>query len=885
MKMIKKFVLIAALFGLVACGSNAIRTQADKEIDWSTLDSNDFSPTKNGGELGSFDLISPFNGVIGESFTEFTWGKSENAKYYMLEVCSSDLFINNNPNIDYYSKSNIIATSFKIHSTFIFKDTTYYWRVFAYNDGENRKLSNTTNSFFIKAQELDEVEFPIGDADDWILHSQGCRADISIDDNNFFNNDKTSVVVTTNTEDNPTGGGYIIVTKTVEKNTYGTDALFFNMYYSGHDADLYVRLIDRDNEYWVAPVQISTNAKQSIIIKFDDFVQRTRDVTVANEKFDHERIKYFEIVYEQFGDGVLLMSSIQAVKFDNYKSFFIDKLDFTEYPENAWVYENYDFETTKTKDALSLKYYGKKDEGKTPINGYGFAKLNVNRFFSKGDSIKMTVKVTGASFTNVILRIYEEDTDRWSYMIPFSKIKLDEEQTFVIPFKAFGKSSITADGKRQFYYILNLQFGLEGAGASNSGTLTFSNFEIVNLKDYRTEEFRAVTVDGLIENFDQYTYNHDIYYLWECTDENKDEYMVLDSAHKFGKNNVYDGQFEYKADMADAKYTLPIKTPDSSFTSFNFLMKDASIKKDDPKFSHLDNVSPDVFISLQLQSGEIYQYIIVGLERAWYQYEISFKDFYLANRGDIQFLPAALTSDMISSISFAFKYYYFDYMGNPSPTYMDGNIVYIDNIYLGHAAETSQVLKEQIIHKDENGVAMVDDFESYESTDDMLDYWSDGRSYDYQQKELSNDVSGRGGNHSGKYKFLSNSDSPAYYIAPSIGSDVDCRGIKLDLKCTVKATIYINFYITIGTSQAQYRATLTSVETSWYEYMIGVSNFSIVGSSSTRPLTKNDLVNINRISIGVVYYAGSGANTQYVYADNIAFDDAITNTTFTRTAL
>ena len=879
MKALKKIVLLAALFGLVACGSNATRTNADKEIDWDAIESNEFTPTKNTGALGDFDLIAPYNGAIGETFTEFSWEASENASYYMLEICSSDLFISGNPNIDYYSRNNINATSFNVHSTFILKDTTYYWRVIAYNDNKDSMLSDSTNTFFIKAEEVDEVEFPIGSPDDWVLHSQGCLADISINETNFFGNDKDSVVVTTKTEDNPTGGGYIIITKTVEKNTYGTDALFFNMYYAGHDSELYVRLIDRDNEYWVAPVQVSTNAKQTIIIQFSEFVQRTKDVTVANETFDHERIKYFEIVYEQFGDGVLLISDLKTVKFDNYKSFFIEKLDFTAYPDSDWTFENYEFETVKTEDELKLNYYGTNEEGKPKINGYGFAKLNVNRFFAKGDSIKFTINATGGSFKNAILRIYEEDTDRWSYKIPYKQIILGEDMTFVIPFKAFGKSSITADGKRQFHYIINLQFGLEGA--YTEGSLSFKNFEIVSLVDYKKESSRAVSTEGLIENFDQYVYDYEMYYIWDCTDANKDEYMVLDQDHKFGKENVQCGQFEYKADMADAKYTLPIRTPDSSFTSLSFYMKDASLKKDDPRFSHLDNVSPDVFIDIKLTSGEIYQYIIVSLDRFWNEYEISFSDFYLSNRQDIQFLPSSLISDLIESISFSFKYYYFDYMGNASPTYMDGNIVYIDNISLGKATETSITLKEQIIHKDENGVAMVEDFENYKTSSDMLDYWSDGRDFDYQEKGISSDVSSSGGKNSGKFKFVTKKDSPAYYIAPTIGSDVNSRGIRVDLKCEVKATVYLNFYLSNG---MQYRATLSSIETSWYQYKVGFSSFKDVNGGS-RPFTRNDIGSITRISIGVVYFGESSTTETYLLVDNIAFDDAIANADFAKIAL
>ena len=882
MKKLSRFVLLAALFGMVSCGANILRADARKEIDFSTLESNEFTPTTNKGTLGEFDLVSPFNGAVGESFVEFTWEESENATSYMLEVCSSELFISDSSDIDYYSKNNISTTSFRIHSTFISLDSTYYWRVFAYNDGQDRKLSTSTYSFYLKAQEADQVEFPVGNADDWRLHSDGSYANISIDESNFFNNNKESVVVEFNAEDLAMGPSWVIVTKSVEKSTYGTDALYLNLYYAGQqDARLFLRVLDRDSEYWHIPVKIANNAKQTIILRFEDFELRTKDVDIHNEQFDHERIKDFEIVFEEVhGDGLLMLSDIKTVKYSDYKSYFIDKLDFTYYDDSAWTFENYQFDVTKTEDELTLNYYGGNEEEKPSINGYGFAKVNVNQRFVTGDSVKMSVKATGGTFTNILLRVYEEDTDRWSYKIPLKSIEKDKYVDFVIPFKAFAKSSITGDGNRQFSYIINLQFCLEGAYGV-TGSVSFKDFEIVSLKNYKVEDKKTVQEDGLIENFDEYQYTCDIYYYWDCSTQNKDEYMTINNENKVGKGNIYSGQFEYKADMADAVYTLPIKCVDDSYTSFNFLMKDASVKFNDDRFSHLDNVSPDVFINLNMKNGKIYQYILVAVERSWYQYEISFNDFYLANGTEAK--PNIHSKD-IESISFSMKYYYFDYYGKASPTYADDNIVYMDNLAFGNATETGMTLKEEIVHPDENGVAMVEDFENYNNTKEMEAYWYDGRTYDYQYKELSNDVSPVGGNHSGKLKFMSKKDSPSYYVSPTIGSDVTSKGIKLSFKCDVSATVYVNFYIKLGTSTMQYRATLSSINLGWTEYKIGLANFEDVNGGS-RVFTFKDIVNIYRISIGVVYYGGEDVAEKFLYVDNIAFDNSITNTTMTRTVL
>ena len=889
MKKFNTAILVATLFGLVSCGvASAVKVDARKEIDFDTLESNTFEPTKNTGELGTFDLISPFDGVVGQSFSEFSWEACPNATKYTLEICSSELFVSGNPSIDYYSKSNVSTNSLKIYSQFIFKNTFYYWRVHAFNDSSSFKLSSSTYRFFVEAATVEEVEFSIGDADDWILHSVGSPADISIDDSDFFDNGEDSLVVSFTKEDTsrgiPESDGWIVVTKTIEKSIYGTDALFFNMFYAGQDAQILIRLVDRDNEYWYMPVQISTNAKQSVILRFDEFIQRTRDVPVNNETFDYERIKYFEIVFEKtFGDGVLLLSNPKAIKYDNYRHYFIDKLNFNDYSNDSWVYESYTFDKTITDDyELKLDYYGSGTPGKEKINGYGFAKLNVNRFFAAGDAVKMSVKYTGNSFTNLILRIYEEDTDRYSYKVPYKSLTAGEYLDIVIPFKAFAKSAIQADGKRQFYFIKNLQFGLEGI--YSEGSIYFKDFEIVWTKDYKTENYRSIASNGLIENFDQYKYTNELYFIWDATDQNKDEYISLNSENKLlTKGNVYCGQFEYKADMAEATYTIPVGTTDNSFTSFKMMMKDASIKSGNEKFDYLESVSPDVSVFIRLASGELYRYILIEIAKSWYEYDMAFKDFILINREEVPFAPNPITSDNIASISFSFKYYYFDFSGNPSPTYYDDNPVFVDNLYLGNATETTLTLKETATHQDENGLAVVEDFEGYDTTNDLLDFWYYGKNYDYQDAMLSDDVASNGGNHSGKFQFKSNSESPSYYIVPTLASDVTAKGIRFSLKSDISATVYINFYVKIGTNTLQYRATCSNVDNVWTEFAIGYSHFSEINGNQ-RPFTIKDLVNISRISFGVVGYETTSQN-RYIYVDNITFDNALTYASNTRTVI
>ena len=748
----KVLLFIALSLSLGACSgvdykqtSNAATTSDHEPIDFDSLDENTYTPSvSNMKPLGSFNLLEDSNVGNISRLDTFRWEASENAERYALEFSSHPNFISGIDSIDYYIQTNIHATSWDFTGTLPFNDTAYYWRVIAYN-GSGEKYSNQTNSFFYVAPEVDEVEFDIGEADDWSLHSVGSYADIYIDNNNFFHNNKESLVVSFKEEDvnqgKPLSDGWIIVTRTVEKNTNGTDALSFNMYYSGKDANVFIRLIDRDNEFWHCPVQISNNAKQEVFLKFSDFTQRTGDVTVANMKFDYDRIKYMEIVFERsFGDGILLLSDVKAVKYANYKDRFIDKLDFTAYSDDKWVYEAYNFDTEKTKDELTLKF-------NRNAQGYGFAKINVNQYFiAEGDSIKMTVKYNGVKGSNIILRIYEEDMDRWSYKIPYSLLTEDTYKTFVIPYMAFASSSIMGDGRRQFSKIINIQFGLEGnyGSADSESSVSYKDFEIVQKKDHGLQEYRLIEENGLIDDFNNYEYSASMFMSWRTSYKNKDEYMQLNSSQKVGgPSNPYSGQFEYKCDMEPAIYTLPVKVKEDvtypEFSSFRIWMKDASIKTEDPRYSHIEKYSAETLIRIVLDSDEEYIYDLGNIDRVWTEYDIPFNLFTLENYDYLPHRPNDISLPHIVSIGFQFKYFYYDVLGKPTPLYIANNPVYVDNICFGDYVspeEIKKTVKEKVIKMD-GDIALVDDFEDYTSTDDLKYNWIAGTNNGYEKIELS----------------------------------------------------------------------------------------------------------------------------------------------------
>ena len=883
----RSLILFPLLLSMVACTATAVMVNAErKTIDFDNLPANTFTPTSVGGELGDFDLVSPTNGAHVESVGEFSWNASANADTYTLEICSDDRFISTINRIDYYKRDNIRATSFTINSILKYKDQNYYWRVTAVNS-TGTKVSTSVFTFYIEAPEVNEYSFDIGDADDWSLHPTGSYADISIDSTNFFKNDKDSLVVTFKEEDTNHGPiesvGWIIVTKTIEKNIYGTDSLMFDMYYSGQDSSIFVRVIDEDNEFWHIPVKVSNNVKQKVVVKFDDFEQRTRDVTVGNMTFDYNHIKYFEIVFEKtFGDGVLLMSDIKAIKYESYKHMFIDKLDFEEYDVSAWADDTCKFDKTINGTELMLHHSSSSSGAPSAINGYGFAKLNVNKYFAGGDAVKVKVKYNGSTGNNILIRIYEEDDDRWSYKVPYNQLTEDEYMEFVIPYQAFAKSYIGGSGKREFYYIKNLQFGAEGQ--YGNGNIFFKDFEIVYKEDYQTEKARDVGANGLIEDFNNYPNTASLYMIWQASDVNKDEYMAIDSTNKLGgKSNPFCGQFLYKADMEPAKYGIPVKMDanGNNFSSISLWMRDSTVRDSDPKYSYLgDNVSPKTTIHIYLGNGAIFGYTMNSLEKVWTNYVIPFKDFKLLNPRDVTVVTTEINPEAIAGVGFEFQYFYYDAYGKAEPSYHDDDPVFIDNIKFGTDTEFAKESLVDVIHQ-VDGIALVDDFEKYVDTDALEEVWQNGKSYEYQKKTLSSVVSSEGGNHSMAMQFKTKNESPSYAIAPVISSDVTAKGIKFSIKGEKSAEVFLNFYLRINGSVVQYRATVVA-SSNWVEYSLGFgdNNFKLIaGGSAGRSLTTKDLVSVYQITFGMVYSGGEESELANIYVDNIKFDASLTYST------
>lgn len=886
----KKKYLLKALFSLFVL---TLVSCDPKGIAFSDLEENDFVSETTKGEIGSFSLLSPINNISDIEMPTFTWEKATNATNYTLEVASTTTFETGTdliPLLDselYLKKQGIATTSFTLSSSIRIKDRSYYWRVTAFNDANSKVCSEEYGTFYLAANTYEEIPIEIGDPENWLVHTHGSQANISIDHTNFFNNNQDTLAIEFTMEQTKTGNiesdGWIVVTKSAEMELYGTDSLYFDFYYMGHDANIFIRFLDSDNEYWHHEIQISQDSKQSVILEFDDFELRTKDSYVGDGVFGYHNIKYFEIVFERsFGDGVCLISNIKAIRHERYSHMFVDELNFLDYERSSWIDEAYNFNGQISDEGrtLTLSYdataneYNEKGVG---TSGYGFTKLPINRFFAKGDAIQVDIKYTGYSQASMLLRVYEQDKDRWVFTYPFANLVPGEYKTLTIPYQAFTKSQVVGDGVRQFYYILNLQFGL--SGVYGTGTLAFRNFKIVSLDKLFTPEERIknVGMDGIIDNFDTYESSNELYFHWFSSDSNKDELIELETETKAGgSRNKSAAKIHYKSDMGIAAYTLATNVTTSHANAFSIWLKDASGKCDNAAFNYLDNVHPETIFQLRLKTGEEYRYTLPSLSSYWFEYTIPY-DLFEINNPEIFFEgPAPIVSEEIAFVSIGIQYYYRLENGLPYPVYESDNVVYLDNIRLTNATSYEEIAKEKVLvpNLDDPNMCDVEDFESYQDNDDLLAIWHDAVNYSYSEMNLSNETANQEGNEQSlKLQYQGQETSVNYYLTTTFANEVAARGLHISLLGDNKATVYLNIYIAKGTTMVQFRYTFTRLANVWTEYIIGFENFVHVTGSANMTINRSNIKDIKRISFGIVNSEDN--NLSNIYVDDIVFDNYI----------
>ena len=862
--------LIPLLIG--GCKSNNNTSYENREIKYATKI----------GEIGEFNLLTPTNDFTTNKGFTFTWENASNSDYYQIEIASTSDFITNDEDEVYVKESNLASPKYVLNFVLPKKDSTYYWRVTALNKDHTQK-SEQTNHFFYESIKVDSIPIEIEDEQDWVLHKEGSYADIAIDRNDFFGNGENSLVITFDKEHTcqgiPKSDGWIVITKTEDRELYGTDAFYFNFFYAGHDATVLIRVLDYDGEYWHNQVQISSNSKQTVIMKYEDFSLRTAGTNIFNRKFDWQHIRYFEIVFERtFGDGVCMLSDIKAVKYEDYKDMFIEKMDFRMTDMSEWTYENYNFGKTVSEDGSELTLsYSSSDFG-----GYGFQNVNVFKTLASGDAIRLKVKYTGSSSSATFyFRILEEDTDRWQFKTSFSYLIKDDYKELIVPLKAFQRPAndyMTGDGAKQFSFIKKFNFGL--ADNYSTGTLSIKDLEVIKIDDIIPDRKRTVSADGLIEDFNSYNIYTEMYYQWEQSAVNKDEAMKLDTIHKVGGNaNTYCAEFDYKADMEQAVYQIYLK-PELCVgkTAFQIWLKDASVKATNvPAVAYLDedDVTAEMTIQLTMDTGEWYRYTIDKVAKEWTNYTLAFKDFELFNEESLIDDPHPLASEHVIHMAFGFKYLYYDQQGIHRPTYAIANPVYLDEIYFTNAIETSITELGGVIKPDADDETRitVENMESYTLNDEIFENWSYGNGVDYNLVSLDNEVSSEGGNHSIKMHYKG-ATSVSYVRNTPFARNVRAKAVVLDIKGDGKATVYVNINWRMGNSLLKMRAyynqptvqnNLKNVPNVWTRYVLGFSLFKDVGGTNNTLIAENAR-EIESISFGIVNGDSSASD---IYIDNV----------------
>ena len=321
--------------------------------------------------------------------------------------------------------------------------------------------------------------------------------------------------------------------------------------------------------------------------------------------------------------------------------------------------------------------------------------------------------------------------------------------------------------------------------------------------------------------------------------------------------------------MLPAQYYLPIESKEG-FTSLSLWLKDGTKKPNDPSVSHIESVNPDVCIYIRLKSGELYLYELKALDKAWNEYDIPFNAFKSSTTGK---LPTEdIMSESITHVGISIQYYYYDKNGKPMPLYIDDMPVYIDDIRLTNYEQYHKVLKERIITM-VDGVAMIDDFETYQNNEELEFFWGDGAAYDYQHKELSTNVSSRGGTKSMALQYKLNNSSPVYSLAPTFDTNVASKAFRIDMASEKPLNVYVNFYCLIGSSTVQFRASINSINSAWTEYVVGFDLFSNISGGSTK-MTSSNIQNITKITIGIDLWNQPEASLVNLYIDNFAFDSS-----------
>ena len=849
-------ILCAAL--LVAFGCSEEKQYGD----------NDFTATFIRGDIGSFSAETPTNGETVWSIPVLSWTAAENAATYDLEIASTTDFLLDDEL--YIKKTGIVDTHYNLLAD-LRKNQTYYWRVTAVNRNDSRYIDGEVNSFYYEATLSEEIPLAIGYADEWKVHEVGSKATVSLDHKNFFKNEKESLKVSFDREDTQRGpafvesNGWVVVTRSLETEFYGVDAFYFNFYYAGNDAAAYFRVIDEDNEYWVAPIKLATNSKQTVIIRFDEFVLRTKGTPVMNEEFDYNYLKSVELVFERVdGDGIAYFSDLRAIRYSNYEFMFVEELDFETYEPTVKEGSYFNFTNTPKEDGKALTVaFTTNPEVPGDELGYGFTGVKVNRMLAKGDAFSFDLDLSGIDTKNynLLIRVVEEDNDVWQFMIPAADVPADGKM--LVPFAAFtlATGGFKGDGIKQFYFIKQIVFGVQKL--YQAGSFTVSNFSLASLADVYGEELYTTTVgeDGVLENFESYENFYEVYYKWETSTANKDEAIQTYVDPALGVKNVA-ARFGYKTDLPEARYTIKLADQVKGFTAIEISAKDESIL----------NADATMIVYLQGDPDELYSYTIDKLPDEWKSYTIPLADFSLTADS---FGSSTITCERITEVSIAFQYYYqkkgiFDF-SDPAQ-YNSGNHVCVDNICFVNATEyeVKDVSNKIKPSASDSKIAVISDFD--DDTEETL-IWEAVTVADRAKLLLSETTApGSGKSLSMGYKCK---EETIYSANIAVDSSVKANGITLLMKGDAHASkAVVVLYLSYNSKVLKYQTTIDAIAADWTVYSLGFGAFTQT-EGDTLTLTQNHAQYVTQIVINYKNYDAADYYTSAILLDEIVFNGKI----------
>lgn len=466
----KLFLLIFVIFTgliLVACQCN-YDSNPKVEI-----------PSKT-GEISSVNLISPATDEVIESRSPlFTWQSIENASTYTLVVALDSDF-----EVLVLKKTNLSTSTFQLRSA-LKLNTTYYWKVIAYNDDFSKESEVKTFSCTLVGEDAETI---IDLEGDYYINEGGITFNHEYNDNHLkINWDNNSI-------------GWGILRHFTNSNMSGGNAIYIDFDYSGSDTSISIRLLEEDSDLWVAeiPTKVANNISQVSIIPYTSFNLK-KDESFGDGELHFDYVQRIDIVINAFESGSMNIAQIKSVNENDYKEMPISAIDLqteASYSVNAGGYP-LDVTISKEnilgngKDALILSW-----DDLIADTGWGVTTLYVDRDLVSANALTFDFKSEGFSGTYLI-RLVEADQDKWvarfngisgltqQVLIQFDELLLREDES-------------EGDGVVQLDKLVKIEFCVESI--YSSGKAIFSNLQFIHYEEPAQSSFgfNGVFSDNMI---------------------------------------------------------------------------------------------------------------------------------------------------------------------------------------------------------------------------------------------------------------------------------------------------------------------------------------------------------------------------------------------------